>query len=375
MCARLLLLNVLSGSPLLLLLLSSVMAYLGSGIAFYFLFVGFYTRSLLWPATGALVPVHGCPTRAQEPPISPSTVGVAVTVLWILQGFPSTDDQTDPDADDSLPWFFYLRVFNALFIMLWSTWCLEHFQQKVALHAYIWDVEDGVMEEKPVIRAPFIAEMQTRVATSKNTAKTQVMVLDEMMRDNDAPMDRASVESRYETLRRDLGQFNDLYYLPVSEQRWLIFKNSVVVFFLCCVVVTITIGVVILPDRLFGESTWAEVAAGVVNGVFLPILHEGYRLLALYLTDLELHRYDKDHENSLVLKLFVFQFVSSYSGVLYIGATLDLDRLRNHLLGIMITGRELWSSEVALCKRAHMFSPRGRVERVAARACCGAGPL
>ncbi|KAM4712238.1 anoctamin-6 isoform 3-T3 [Anableps anableps] len=61
-----------------------------------------------------------------------------------------------------------------------------------------------------------------------------------------------------------------------------------------------------------------SVTAGLISFVVIMILNMLYERVAIWITDFELPRTRTDYENSLTLKMFLFQFVNYYSSCFYI---------------------------------------------------------
>ncbi|XP_038637284.1 anoctamin-6 isoform X2 [Scyliorhinus canicula] len=61
-----------------------------------------------------------------------------------------------------------------------------------------------------------------------------------------------------------------------------------------------------------------SVTASLINFLFIMILNILYERVAIWITDFELPRTQTDYENSLTLKMFLFQFVNYYSSCFYI---------------------------------------------------------
>ncbi|KAK2883096.1 anoctamin-6 [Channa argus] len=61
-----------------------------------------------------------------------------------------------------------------------------------------------------------------------------------------------------------------------------------------------------------------SVTASLINFVVIMILNMLYERVAIWITDFELPRTKTDYENSLTLKMFLFQFVNYYSSCFYI---------------------------------------------------------
>jgi len=56
----------------------------------------------------------------------------------------------------------------------------------------------------------------------------------------------------------------------------------------------------------------------IINLVVITILNYLYDFLAVYLTDLEYRRTQTEYDNSLSLKIYLFQFINYYSSLFYI---------------------------------------------------------
>ena len=65
-------------------------------------------------------------------------------------------------------------------------------------------------------------------------------------------------------------------------------------------------------------DTMSSVIASIVNAVQIYVFNYLYGVCAESLTQRENHRTDSEHEDALVGKYFVFQFVNSYSSFFYI---------------------------------------------------------
>ncbi|XP_041072467.1 anoctamin-6 isoform X1 [Carcharodon carcharias] len=61
-----------------------------------------------------------------------------------------------------------------------------------------------------------------------------------------------------------------------------------------------------------------SVTASIINFLFIMILNMLYERVAIWITNFELPRTQTDYENSLTVKMFLFQFVNYYSSCFYI---------------------------------------------------------
>lgn len=60
------------------------------------------------------------------------------------------------------------------------------------------------------------------------------------------------------------------------------------------------------------------VTTGVINLIVITIMNFAYDYLAIFLTDLEYRRTQTEYDNSLSLKIYLFQFINYYSSLFYI---------------------------------------------------------
>jgi threonine/homoserine/homoserine lactone efflux protein len=58
--------------------------------------------------------------------------------------------------------------------------------------------------------------------------------------------------------------------------------------------------------------------ASILNTLQIMIFNMIYQARAIQLTDEENHRTDTDYEDSLIVKLFVFQFINSYTSFFFL---------------------------------------------------------
>lgn len=60
------------------------------------------------------------------------------------------------------------------------------------------------------------------------------------------------------------------------------------------------------------------VTTGIINLIVITILNYLYDYLAVFLTDMEFRRTQTEYDNSLSLKIYLFQFINYYSSLFYI---------------------------------------------------------
>ena len=65
-------------------------------------------------------------------------------------------------------------------------------------------------------------------------------------------------------------------------------------------------------------SIFTSLTAALINLICILILNQIYKRLAFFLTERELPRTQMEFDNSLTLKMYLFEFVNYYSSIFYI---------------------------------------------------------
>jgi cytochrome bd-type quinol oxidase subunit 2 len=87
------------------------------------------------------------------------------------------------------------------------------------------------------------------------------------------------------------------------------------IFGLSCVVVGIVVSIYVIRYYLAKSSDKdvrksAQSVASILNALQIQVTNFVYSFIATALTDFENHRTDTEYEDSMVLKIFIFQFVN-----------------------------------------------------------------
>ena len=101
---------------------------------------------------------------------------------------------------------------------------------------------------------------------------------------------------------------------------------SMLLIFVSMTVVTLavlTFRMILSVVDSYKTNWWVEtlqpgVIAGTMNAVWITIMNAVYREVAVRMNDEENHRTETEHEDALIVKLFVFQFFNSYMALFYI---------------------------------------------------------
>jgi len=110
-------------------------------------------------------------------------------------------------------------------------------------------------------------------------------------------------------------------HFPPKQRESLMIKSFAVIVSLAVVVLGAVICIYVIRSVLYETAVgeYSQIVASVMNSVQITIFNIIYSKLADYLTEIENHRTDTNFEDSMIAKLFIFQFVNSYSSFFYLG--------------------------------------------------------
>ena len=100
----------------------------------------------------------------------------------------------------------------------------------------------------------------------------------------------------------------------------------------CTVIIALIAVVIALLGSIFYFQIWAarskkfmlngidlsSVVASILNAIQIQVMNAVYASVSVQLNDYENHRTDKQYDDSLVAKTFIFQFVNSYVSLFYV---------------------------------------------------------
>ncbi|CAE7667975.1 ANO7 [Symbiodinium microadriaticum] len=111
----------------------------------------------------------------------------------------------------------------------------------------------------------------------------------------------------------------DIVYFPATERYKKICLSSTIVFLFIVLVVGVVISIYVMRAALSNSlGSVAQLIASVVNAVQIQIFNYYYESLVDDLTEWENHRTDTEFEDSMITKLYLFQFVNSYASFFYV---------------------------------------------------------
>jgi hypothetical protein len=111
-----------------------------------------------------------------------------------------------------------------------------------------------------------------------------------------------------------------LYYPPIHKEARKYISIATSIFFVACVIATI-IGMFAAKFIMEANSEfteWAATLAALLNAVIVAVMSAIYNFVATATTDLENHRTRIEHEDALIAKTFIIQFINAFSSMFFI---------------------------------------------------------
>jgi len=127
--------------------------------------------------------------------------------------------------------------------------------------------------------------------------------------------------SGHSAMNQITGEMETIY---PSWKRFLALGFSYTVLFVLIVcVIASTLGIILLREFLFSQTYSGALLCGIITYAQIAILNKFYYHVAVALTGLENHRYQVEHEDSIIAKSFIFKFFNSYSSFFYMAFVAD----------------------------------------------------
>ena len=271
----------------------AIRAYFGEKIAFYFAWAGFYTEALKLPA------IFGIATMGYGLYLYANTTEDATDVCKNNQTMCPVCETCEPyKLSTACDMYRVSLIFDnattiafSIFMAVWSTIFVDTWKRRQARLAFEWDVRDFHLSEPH--RADFRG---TQVRTDPVTDKK-------------------------------------VTYYPKKSRLWRYAVSIMTLLSMVAVVLMAVVGVIVyrlaLNRALTSNSVDASgigqaqnfivpLTAAVINLAVILVLDVVYSRLAVVLTDWENHETQSKYETHMAWKMFLFQFVNSYSSLFYI---------------------------------------------------------
>ncbi|KAJ8032027.1 Anoctamin-4 [Holothuria leucospilota] len=278
--------------------LDLIRSYFGEKIGIYFSWLGYYTVMLTYAAIfGVAAFLWGCITLGSNIKVAEicDEEGVGSIIMC-----PLCNERCDywhlwsSCFYSKLTYLFDngATVFFACFMSLWATMFCEFWKRRENSLAYDWDLF-GFEENEENIRPEFEAK-----APDKRISPITKLTEPYMALRNKFPRIAASIVS-------------------------IMFMILLVVAAVVAVIIY-RIAVKVALARTGSEfvssmsSIVTSCTASAISVIIIMILQNIYERIAVWLTDLELHRTETEYEDSFTFKMYLFAFVNYYSTSFYI---------------------------------------------------------
>ncbi|CAF0848775.1 unnamed protein product [Brachionus calyciflorus] len=271
--------------------------YFGEKLAFYFAWLGFYTTWLLLPSIiGLFVFLYGAITLVWDRPTNKICDPKGLGNLTMC---PLCDNELTCQKWKLSDSCFYSKVsyivdnpftvFFSVFMAVWTVLFIEFWKREQSKLQFEWDVIDFEKKNEPI---------------------------------------RPEFELKVNTKRKNPVTGEEEPYVPFMKRLSRYFVSFSMVLLMVCLVLALVVGVIVYRVSLImafpkdTDQTWVSlmtsVSAACINLFLIIILSRFYSWLAVKLTDFEYHKTDSKYENSLTIKMYLFQFVNFYASIFYI---------------------------------------------------------
>ena len=235
--------------------INTIRNYYGETVSYYFLFVDHYSRMLLYP----------------------SIFGLFIFISYFIWNkiplFTLFSNSIQMDYYD------FLLILNCTLLTICLTLFIKTWLQKEKLYNYIWGINISKKEER--INEEFVPNSKEKLI---------------------------------------LG-----YYVPIEKEPFHTFKKFVsygVLLGMILLVISFIYGLFRLKARLINGNIWHDYKISIfiacLNGIQIKVMNLIYYIIAEKLNSWENHFSMNEKNNSLSLKLILFDFMNSYSSLFYI---------------------------------------------------------
>ncbi|KAJ0407910.1 hypothetical protein P43SY_009197 [Pythium insidiosum] len=236
--------------------LHKIRDYFGEKVALYFAWLGFYTKMLLFPT-------------------------IAGIITYIVSEVRMSQNQNDGNTSNDNPG--YILIAFAVVVVIWSSIFSELWKRKNHLFNALWGLHG------------FHRKLRYRAQFRGTKSYNAVTDAEEMTFEDRAKRRRAFTVS------------------------------VIVVLLMISIVVVALIGIFYMkywvnnPNHVDEEYKMPSTyGLTVANAIQILVLNMVYREVARKLNEYENHRTDREYENHLIIKVFLFQFCNSFASFFYI---------------------------------------------------------
>ncbi|XP_076257406.1 anoctamin-1-like isoform X2 [Rhynchophorus ferrugineus] len=270
--------------------------YFGVKFALYFTWLGFYTHMLIPAAIVGVLCLIYAATTINTDSLSRDICKKDIIMCPLCDKYCDYWKLSDSCTYSKIQHLIDnpATIFFAVFMSLWGALYLELWKRYSAEVTHRWGLTGFDLQAEPPR-----PEYLLRLANAKRKKLNVITQLQEPV----VPFWRVKLPS-------------------------IILSFTIAVFW-ALIALGVVIGIVIYrmslltSDTLYKDRSSVRIyvvpaTAGLINLVCIVILNMVYDRLALWLTEIELQRTQTEFDDSLALKIYIFQFVNYYSSIFYI---------------------------------------------------------
>lgn len=235
---------------------NQIRGYFGEKVGFYFGFMGYCIK---W-----LMPI--------------SLLGLAIFVLQQVDSAPLRR------------WSYVGSAVWSIIMPLWAMLFVEFWKRKSITRAVRWGTDTLDVAE------PSSASYTGTLQVGTWWGRTWI--------------DLQAASEKDESLRR-----LNIYESPSYRFRRIVFSSWPIL--LGMILISLGVAFLFVMASAYVTSQSAKIGVSVLNGFVIVFLSIVYRVIARWLTEKENHRTETDMEDSLIVKIFVFDFVNAFGTIFY----------------------------------------------------------
>ncbi|XP_053270925.1 anoctamin-2b [Pleuronectes platessa] len=309
-----------------------VRKYFGEKIGLYFAWLGVYTQ-LLIPASivGIIVFGYGVATvDTNIPSLEMCDERLNFTMCPLCDGACDFWQLSTACGTARASHLFDnpATVFFAIFMSLWAVLFLEHWKRRQISLSFSWDLT-GIEEEEEHPRPKYeTILLQKRQRKQKNKKQKKKSEPDKQEEGTVTGKDRwrqkllSTMAAGIPTAIDKLTWKDRLpgYLINVSSILFMFGLTFSAVFGVIVYRIAVSALMAMSPDPETKSNVRVTVTATavIINLVVILILDEIYGAVAVWLTELEIHKTETNFEERLILKAFLLKFMNAYAPIFYV---------------------------------------------------------
>lgn len=273
--------------------LNHIKDYFGTKVGFYFAWLEFYTLML---GIAALIGVCCITISAVTMHSSADTTEICSSNVTMC---PNCEHCQTLSLDNSCLYRKFsslidnpITVVFAMFMSLWSVFCLEFWKRRQSKIQYDWDISDLCSLEQP-------SRPEYHIQAGVNYGDVKCS--------DHGVQHRPNISFRKRKL--------PARFLSTATVLFLVLLATVATF---SIIVYRTYSTYALSNLIVYGSFVATLTSAFINLLFILTFNLVCNKLAEKLTTFELHRTQVEYDNALALKVYILKFINYYSTLIYI---------------------------------------------------------